>query len=121
MDNQKDYRETISPIICPNERGRIREGGENRCTKSESFQNSERERSRSPRDRKSNQASSSADIPNQSEENEENEDSEIIVPETNRIPNTPNVEDYIKHQITHYPFQAWCPICVKNAAQNKPP
>ena len=26
----------------------------------------------------------------------------------------------MKHQVTHYPFQDWCPICVKNAAKNKP-
>ena len=38
----------------------------------------------------------------------------------NKIPNTPTVEEYMKHQITHYPFKSWCPICVKNAAQNNP-
>ena len=37
-----------------------------------------------------------------------------------KIPNTPTVEEYMKHQITHYPFKSWCPICVKNAAQNNP-
>ena len=40
-------------------------------------------------------------------------DSEVVIPESKRIPNTPSIEEYSKHQITHYPYQAWCPICVK--------
>ena len=51
---------------------------------------------------------------------EHDSEPEIVIPESERIPNTPSVEEYVKHQITHYPFKSWCPICVKNAAQNNP-
>ena len=41
------------------------------------------------------------------------DESEIVIPEAKWIPNTPSIADYLKHQVTHYPFQDWCPICVK--------
>ena len=54
-------------------------------------------------------------------ESDESSESEIVIPESTEILNTPSLEEYTKHQITHYPFQAWCPICVNNAAaQNNP-
>ena len=110
--SRQSHENPISPIICPNLRGRIREGEEDGDTKNE------RKRSRSPRGSQENSREP------EEEEREDKEDSEneneIVIPESERIPNTPNVEDYIKHQVMHYPFKAWCPICVKNAAKNKP-
>ena len=107
----------VSPIICPNEGGCIREGGENRGTNSDS----------DSRPRGSDPSSSSSSTSKSKEAQEEarkgeneNEESEIVIPESSRIPNTPSLEEYTKHQITHYPFQARCPICIKNAAQNNP-
>ena len=47
-------------------------------------------------------------------------ESEIVIPEIESIPNMPSIEEYKLHNTTHYPFKAWCPICVKNAAKNKP-
>ena len=44
----------------------------------------------------------------------------MINPSEPNQPSIPTVEEYIKHQITHYPTKPWCPICVKNSAQNKP-
>ena len=103
----------ISPIICPNLRGRIREGEEDRDNQNE------RKRSRSPRGPRENIRES--EEPNEQENQEDSEhEEEIVIPESERIPNTPTVEEYTKHQVTHYPFKAWCPICVKNAAQNNP-
>ena len=53
--------------------------------------------------------------------NARNEDEGIILnPNEPNQPSIPSVEEYTKHQITHYPTKAWCPICVKNAAQNIP-
>ena len=37
-----------------------------------------------------------------------------------KIPQMPTVEEYMKHKLTHTPFKAWCPICVKGQAQNPP-
>ena len=36
------------------------------------------------------------------------------------LPPMPSVEEYLKHKVTHMPFKAWCPICVRNQAQNPP-
>ena len=47
-------------------------------------------------------------------------DDNIDIPDNLPIPPTPTSEEWIKHQITHMPYKAWCPICVKNAAQNNP-
>ena len=78
------YQEPISPVICPNIEGRIREGEDNRGNNSE--EENKRKRSRSPRGPKQNQ--------NETEEHEigPNEESEIVIPESNHIPNTPTVE-----------------------------
>ena len=100
----------VSPIICPNEGGRIREGGDNRGINSDSD-------SRPKGSGSSNYSKSKEEI---EVEGMEDKESEIVIPESNKIPNTPSLEEYNKHQVTHYPFQAWCPICVKNAAQNNP-
>ena len=43
-----------------------------------------------------------ADEENQKETGDE--ESEIVIPETERVPNTPSIADYIKHQITQYPY-----------------
>ena len=105
----------ISPTICPNEGGRIGEGEVRRDTNSES---DSRHRSRSPRDGSRN--SRPKGLEPTAPEQTKDEETEIVIPENGRIPKTPSLEEYTKHQITHYPFQEWCPICVKNAAKNKP-
>ena len=104
--------------MCPNLRGRIREGEKSGDTNLKE----ERKRSRSPRSSNRENITKQEEEREQEEERKDKEDSEpeIVIPESERIPNTPSVEDYIKHQVTHYPFKAWCPICVKNAAQNNP-
>ena len=50
--------------------------------------------------------------------NDEND--EYINPNHPPIPIAPTKEEWIKHHITHMPFKAWCPTCVKNAAMNNP-
>ena len=103
--SSNDSENAVSPIICPNEGGRIRERGESKGIDSDSDlrpEGSNREQ---------------IDGEHESTENQEEiEESEIVIPESNKFPKTPSLEDYTKHQITHYPYQAWCPICVKNAA-----
>ena len=109
--SEQCHENPISPIICPNLRGRIREGEEDRDNQNE------RKRSRSPRGSREPVRESEEPDGQENQEDSENEE-EIVIPESERIPNTPTVEEYMKHQVTHYPFKAWCPICVKNAAQN---
>lgn len=53
-------------------------------------------------------------------ENIDIEDGNAELHGNSTIAHTPTVEEYLKHKSTHYRFKAWCPICVKNAAQNKP-
>ena len=36
------------------------------------------------------------------------------------LPPIPSMEEYHKHKVTHTPFKAWCPVCVRNQAQNPP-
>ena len=115
----RDSEEAIRPTMCPLESGRIGEGEDRRDTNSES---DSRRRRRSPKNGSKSQSSrpkgSELTVPeNRSKEDDE---TEIDIPESGRIPKTPSLEEYTKHQITHYPFQEWCPICVKNAAKNKP-
>ena len=50
---------------------------------------------------------------------DEYEEDSISPPEPS-IPQAPSKEEWIQHQITHIPFKNWCPICVRNAAMNKP-
>ena len=81
--SEQHHQDPISPIICPNLRGRIREGEENGDTKDE------RKRSRSPRGSKEN--SREPEEEREDKEDSENEN-EIVIPESERIPNTPSVE-----------------------------
>ena len=84
LDNRKsDYQNPISPIICPNVRGRSREGEEIRGTNSNS---GPRERSRSPRNRENN-------LPENEDQSNHQESEEIEIPEMNGVPNTPTVEE----------------------------
>ena len=101
-----ESQNAVSPIICPDGGGRIREGGENRGINSDS----------DLRPKGSNPGDSTGDQDNQKQnreegqiEEQESEESDIVIPESNKIPNTPSLEDYTKHQVTQYPFQAWCP------------
>ena len=84
-----------------------------------------RRRSRSPRNDTSRNlrpkgSDDAAPAKKEDQKQSEDEESEIVIPEAKRIPNTPRIAEYMKHQVMHYPFQDWCPICVKNAANNKP-
>ena len=47
-------------------------------------------------------------------------DDQYINPNHPPAPDVPTREEWLKHQITHMPYKSWCPICVKNAAVNKP-
>ena len=65
------------------------------------------------------------DEKNESQENKnqgENVESEeeYVIPNHPPAPSAPSKEEWIKHQVTHVPFKAWCSICVKNAAANNP-
>ena len=48
------------------------------------------------------------------------DDGDIVQPQEPTVPPIPSVEEYIKHSITHYPTKPWCPVCIKNSAQNNP-
>ena len=111
--NSNESEEAVSPIICPNESGRIRERGESRGINSDSDLRPKGSNQNAPEGEQEIEGETSI-------EEKESEESEIVIPESNKFPNTPSIEEYTKHQVTHYPFQAWCPICVKNAAQNNP-
>ena len=116
--NSCSPEEAIRPAICPLEGGRIGEGEDRRDTNSES---ESRRRSRSPRNpRNSSQSSRPRGSELTAPENTKDDETEIDIPESRSVPKTPSLEEYTKHQVTHYPFREWCPICVKNAAKNKP-
>ena len=66
----------VSPIICPNEGGRIREGGENRGTNSDSDSRPKGSGS------KSKESKEEIEV-----EEMEDKESEIVIPESNKIPN----------------------------------
>ena len=116
-----DSEEAISPTLCPNMRGRIGEAEVQGDTNSDSDsrrKEPQSENGRNLRPKGSDYAASANDP--KKPKGKDDDESEIVIPETERIPNTPSIADYIKHQITHYPYKDWCPICVKNAAKNKP-
>ena len=107
--NNCDSSSAVSPTICPNVRGRIGEGKEDRDT---NFGSNSR-----PKGLDSEQNEDQTE--NKEEENKE-EEAEIEIPESGRIPNTLGVEEHLKHQIMHYTFKEWCPICVKTQRQTNP-
>ena len=37
-----------------------------------------------------------------------------------RVPSKPSKEEVDEHMITHLPFRAWCPHCVKGKSKGKP-
>ena len=51
---------------------------------------------------------------------EEAKEDQMIQPEQLPVPQSPTQAEWIEHQVTHIPYKAWCPICVKNAAMNNP-
>ena len=110
--------EAVSPpVVNP-----LRRIGEGEVTGDTNSDSDSRRRSRSPRNEASRNLrpkGSDDAAPEESKENRD-EESEIVIPEAKRIPNTPSIAEWKQHQVTHYPFQEWCPICVKNAAKNKP-
>ena len=74
--NSNESENPVSPIICPNEGGRIRERGESKGIDSDS----------DLRPQGSNQEQTNgeqANAENPSIEEEENEESEIVIPESN--------------------------------------
>ena len=97
--NSNESEEAVSPIICPNESGRIRERGESRGINSDSDLRPKGSNQKEPDGQQELEEEPSR-------EKKESEESEIVIPESNKFPNTPSLEDYTKHQITHYPFQA---------------
>ena len=48
------------------------------------------------------------------------DDGDIVQPPEPNVPPIPSVEEYIEHSFTHYPTKVWCPVCIKNSAQNHP-
>ena len=107
--------EAVSPpVVNP-----LRRIGEGEVTGDTNSDSDSRRRSRSPRQDSRNLRPKGSDDAAPEQKNED-EESEIVIPEAKRIPNTPSIAEYMKHQVTHYPFQDWCPICVKNTAKNKP-
>ena len=55
---------------------------------------------------------------NQNDEShiEDQLDHQYVDPHQPSIPQEPSVDEYLKHQINHFPFKPWCPICMKNQA-----
>ena len=84
----------VRPIICPSEGGRIRERGECKGIDSDSDLR--------PKGSNQEQIDGEQEIEeNPDIEQEEPEESEIVIPESNKFPKTPILEEYTKHQITH--------------------
>ena len=110
--DNRSSEEAISPTICPVGSGRIGEGEDRRDTNSES-DSRRRDKSQNSRPKGSNLAAPD-------DKSQKDDETEIDIPESGSVPKTPSLEEYTKHQVTHYPFKEWCPICVKNAAKNKP-
>ena len=74
----------VSPIICPNEGGRIRERGESRGIDSDSDLR--------PKGSNQNAPEGEQEIEEEhSIEEKESEESEIVIPESNKILNTPSL------------------------------
>ena len=88
------------------------------CARDTNSESDSRRRSRSPRE--GSRSSRPKGLEPTAPEQPKDEETEIVIPENGRIPKTPSLAEYNSHQITHYPFKEWCPICVKNAAKNKP-
>ena len=114
--DNRNHKEAVSPpVVNP-----LRRIGEGEVTGDTNSDSDSRRRSRSPRNEASRNLRPKGSDDAAPEKEKEDEESEIVIPEAKRIPNTPSIAEYMKHQVTHYPFQDWCPICVKNAAKNKP-
>ena len=94
-DNRSPTEAVSPPTINP--LGRIGEGEVTGDTNSDS---DSRRRSRSPRPNGRNLRPKGSDdaAPEQKGMDEE---SEIVIPEAKRIPNTPSIAEYLKHQVTH--------------------
>ena len=88
MSHQKcDLEAAVSPIICPNEGGRIRERGESKGIDSDSDLR--------PEGSNREQIDGDQEITeNPKTDQDENEESEIVIPESNKFPKTPSLEDY---------------------------
>ena len=68
-----------------------------------------------------NQEASDADHQDAGENHGQDDyEDDSITPPSPSIPQAPSKEEWIQHQITHLPYKSWCPICVKNAAINRP-
>ena len=78
-------KHAVSPIICPNEGGHIRERGESRGIDSDSDLR--------PKGSNQEQLDGEQKIEEKpSIEQEEPEESEIVIPESNKFPKTPSLE-----------------------------
>ena len=67
-----------------------------------------------------NQSKSNESQPRERADESKESDEEFLEPKEPPAPPAPTTAEWIEHQITHMPYKAWCPICVKNAAANNP-
>ena len=44
---------------------------------------------------------------------EDQEPEEVREPSAPRIPILPSRDEVLRHRLTHRPFRAWCPHCIK--------
>ena len=83
--NSNESENAVSPVICPNEGGRIRERGESKGIDSDSDLR--------PKGSNPGQIDGEQEIDeNPSIEDQDNEESEIVTPESNKFPKTPSLE-----------------------------
>ena len=98
MDERNHGAEDMAGDVCPNEGVNI--GGDEGSNE---------------------EVSQDANEGNQNPEQAEEVNEPVFVePPHPPAPDAPSRDEWLKHQITHVPFKAWCPICVKNAAINNP-
>ena len=91
MSCQRNKSENaVSPIICPNEDGRIREREESKGINSDSDLRPKGSNQEEPEGSDQDQEIEG----NSKIEQEESEESETVIPESNKFPNTPSLEDY---------------------------
>ena len=66
----------------------------------------------------SEEASSSTDVPNMNKaEDEETEQAPIIMA---KDPGCPTAEEVEIHNLTHLPHRSWCPVCIKARGKEEP-
>ncbi len=56
------------------------------------------------------------DVQNDENKIDETNDDDYINPNHPPAPDAPTRDEWLKHQITHMPYKAWCPICIKKCS-----